>query len=93
MKKQAFFNYDFALELTEDQAESGSHSGNCYNDVKELLKLPEVLEQFESINPESIRKELKEYGAWNEAELSNDEENRIRILWIACANIREESNV
>lgn len=42
-----------------------------------------------NINPELIRKELKEYGAWNESELQDDERNWERILWITACNIKE----
>lgn len=48
--------------------------------------------RWEEIDPESIRSELKEYGAWNEEELSDDEENRRRIFWIACGNLYDEAN-
>lgn len=85
-KKSVYFNYDFSISLTKKQAQTGSHSGDCEGDVKYLLTLPSIKKQFESIDPESIRKELKEYGAWDEEELKDDESNRMRILWIACGD-------
>jgi hypothetical protein len=45
---------------------------------------------LDKISAYSLRAELREYGAWNEEELSNHEDNLARILWIACGNIREE---
>jgi hypothetical protein len=42
-----------------------------------------------NINPEFIRKELKETGAWDEIELKDDEKNWRRILWITACNIEE----
>ena len=54
-KLTAFFNHGFTIELTKGQAESGSHQGDCYDDVKELLKDESISNQFESITPESIR--------------------------------------
>lgn len=43
-----------------------------------------------NIDPELIRKELKEYGAWDENELKDDEKNWERILWITACNIKED---
>lgn len=44
-----------------------------------------------SATPEAIRAELAEYGAWDDAELADDEMNRRRIVWIAAGNIKEET--
>lgn len=41
--------------------------------------------------PEKIRRELKEYGAWDAEELADDEANRQRLVWCAAWNIAEES--
>jgi len=40
--------------------------------------------------PEAIKKELKEYGAWDEIELQDDEKNWERIVWIAACNMKEQ---
>lgn len=80
----------FEIELTKEQALSGSHPGPCDEDIAELLKVPEIAAQLDKIGDETIKAELKEYGAWDEAELADNEQNRARILWIACGNIREE---
>lgn len=40
--------------------------------------------------PDKIRRELSEYGAWDEEELSDDAANWRRIIWIAANNIAEE---
>jgi hypothetical protein len=40
--------------------------------------------------PDTIRAELKEYGAWDKEELSDDEANWQRLVWIAACNINEE---
>lgn len=37
-----------------------------------------------------VKQELKEYGAWNESELQDDERNWERILWITACNIKED---
>jgi hypothetical protein len=80
----------FEIELTEEQALSGSHPGPCDEDVKELLNVPAIASQLDKIGQDAIKAELREYGAWDEIELSDVEQNRARILWIACGDVREE---
>jgi trimethylamine:corrinoid methyltransferase-like protein len=83
-----FDNFD--LQITMPQARRGFHSGDCDEDIKALLSEPTIIRQFKKIDPESIKLELKEYGAWDEEELEDIEQNKARILWIACSNIIEE---
>lgn len=80
----------FELKITKAQAMQGSHPGPCDYDIEELLQVPAIRRQFNKIPAELIAQELKEYGAWDEQELSNHEENKARILWIACGDIVEE---
>lgn len=84
MKYEAYFER-FTIEMTEEQAVSCSHPGPCDEDVKDTL--PELNLQLDS---GLVRAELKEYGAWNETELQDDNENLLRIVWIAACDIREE---
>ena len=86
---EAYFER-FTLEITPEHAEIGSHPGACDEDIAYLLTLDEIQSQFDAISPELIAAELKEYGAWDEIELSDTESNKGRILWIACGNINEE---
>ena len=44
----------------------------------------------DSIDPELIRQELSEYGAWSEEELADDDANWQRILWLGANDISEE---
>lgn len=81
------FNYiEFDLPLT--CIKDCSHSGQCDDDVsywKNRLNL--------QIDSELLRRELKEYGAWNSEELSNHDDNLLRIIWIAAGNLRDENNL
>lgn len=86
---EALFNR-FSVRMTKEQALSGSHQGRCDEDVEELVKLPAIRRQLDKIPADDIRKELREYGAWDDQELSDDQENRLRLIWIACGNIKEE---
>jgi hypothetical protein len=73
-----------------DCAQSGS------NDEAVSYWAPIVKQQCEKDRfhnmptPESVRAELKEYGAWDEEELSDDAANWERLVWCACWNIAEE---
>jgi hypothetical protein len=77
------------IEMTLDQAESGSHQGDCDEDITELLKVTEIAAQLDKIGQEQIVLTLKECGAWDTEELSDHEQNRHRALWSACCDAKE----
>ena len=87
--KIAYFNYIESIELPIDVIEMCSHSGDCEADVEYCMELPEVKAELEGIDPENLRRELKEYGAWDSEQLSNHNDNLARILWIAAGNIQD----
>ena len=86
---QTYFDR-FTINITKDDASSGSHQGPCDEDIAYLVDKPTIRRQLDKINPEDIADELQEYGAWDETELSDHDQNRHRIIWIACGNITEE---
>jgi len=79
------------LKLTKKQAGIGSHPGESQPDVEYLRTIPAIKRQLAKIDPQILRDELSEYGAWDGNELSNHDMNLTRILWIACGDIREEN--
>ena len=79
------------FQMTLEQAQSISHQGQCDSDVLALSRVPAIASQLEAINPESLRRELEEYGAWNENELSDHDQNLQRILWLAAGNIVDQN--
>lgn len=78
------------IEMTAEQAASASHPGPCDADVAVLVADPVIAAQLDRIGPDAIRKELAEHGAWDDAELADDAQNRQRIVWIAANDITEE---
>lgn len=62
-----------------------SHQGDCDEDVESWVPKLRL-----NIDPDILRGELAEYGAWDDEELSNHEMNIRHIIWIAACNIREE---
>jgi dethiobiotin synthetase len=79
------------IEMTMAQAQSASHQGQCDDDVQALSNNRKIRRQLERIDPVALRKELAEYGAWDEQELADHEQNIQRILWIAAGDIVENS--
>jgi hypothetical protein len=41
------------------------------------------------MDPATLAAELREYGAWDDDELSEHDANLERILWLACGDISE----
>lgn len=86
-----YAEYDkFTLQMTANEAESCSHTGDCELDVLYLRGQPKIQRQFKKIAPEHIRDELQKYGAWSHEELKDDDRNQVRILWIAAGDLSEE---
>lgn len=82
----------FEITLTKEQAHLGSHQGDCAGDIRYLLTLPSVQYELSKITPSDITAELAEYGAWDEEELKDHDQNRARILWLACGQIVDKLN-
>jgi inorganic pyrophosphatase/exopolyphosphatase len=78
------------LQMTKDQAEMMSHQGQCDADVEYGMTIPKIKRQLNKIDPELLKKELKEYGAWEDDELQDHQVNLSRILWLAAGDIKEE---
>lgn len=78
------------LQMTREQAESASHSGDCDEDTRELSKVPAIAEQLARIEPGVLSGELKEYGAWDAKELKDQDQNLLRLLWVAACDTTEQ---
>jgi hypothetical protein len=87
--RAVFFNR-FVLSIPLECVEDCAHQGQCDDDVEWWTPRVMLAEPNAGISDDDIREELREYGAWEDEELSDTEENLRRILWIACCNIVEE---
>lgn len=85
--KAAYFNYIGSIELPVYIIDMMPLSGPADTAIAHMRTMPEVISELSEIDVNDLKKELKEYGAWNELELSNHDDNLSRILWIACGNI------
>jgi hypothetical protein len=65
-------------------------SGPCDNDVDDLRTVPAIRRQLDKLEPSLVAECLKEYGAWDDEELSDHEQNLNRLLWIACCDLAEQ---
>lgn len=85
----AYFNR-FTIELTDDQVDQAYHQGQCYSDCKDLMNELSSL----NIDRELMISELLEYGAWDNEELNDldDNELEIKLVWLAAGNIKEVQN-
>jgi hypothetical protein len=79
------------LQITKNQAMTGSHQGQCDSDIEYLLTIPKIKRQVKKWGPEILKRELREYGAWEDHELEDHEANIRRMLWIVCGDIMENS--
>jgi hypothetical protein len=82
----AYFNR-FTLDLPDAAVPDCSHQGACDEDVaywSARIQRPGI------ITPALLAAELKEYGAWDDEQLADDDDNWQRLIWIAAGNIREE---
>lgn len=83
-------NYGNDLKITLIDAESCTHSGQCDEDVKILMDKPYIKKQLKTLDRNQLVKELSEFGAWDEKELSNHEDNLMRWVWISAGDIVEK---
>lgn len=83
----AHFNC-FSLELPEDAVEDCSAPGQPADEA--VAYWATQVKRPAEITPEKLAAELREYGAWDDGELADDDANWRRIIWTAACNIREE---
>lgn len=81
----------FTIYLLLNDAESGSHQGDCSDDIAALRRVPYITEQLNAIYENDLRTELARWGAWSDDDLADHDENLSRILWIACGNIQDDA--
>ncbi len=80
------------FKMTMEEAWSASHQGQCDDDVKALSQVPRIARQLAKIDPQLLRDELREYGAWDGDELADHDQNLQRILWLAAGQIIDEAS-
>ncbi len=77
------------LSMTLDQALSCSHQGDCEDDCRHLVNDASICDLLDALGNEQIALGLKESGAWDAKELEDTAQNRIRAVWLAACDIKE----
>jgi hypothetical protein len=85
-----FTDYRATLRLTQDDIASVPQSGPADDAIAALRRDPRIESQLQAANMADVRLHLRGYGAWDEAELADDEASRDRWLWLAICDVREE---
>ena len=87
-RSDIWFTFD-----SEEERDSLSHMGECYNDCAYMVDSNLAL--LETIPRENAIKALKTLGAWNIEELTemDNRELYIKIVWIAAGNARDENSL
>jgi hypothetical protein len=75
--------------MTLDQAHSAYHQGRCDDDVQALSDEADIRAQLDALDVETVKRELREYGAWDDDELSDHAQNLQRLLWLAAGDIHD----
>ena len=70
--------------LPQECIDDCSHSGQCIDDVQYWIKKLDF-----DFDKEQGISYLKEYGTWDDQELDNHEDNKERVLWIACGDMSD----
>jgi hypothetical protein len=81
------------LQMTLEQARGASHQGQCDDDVAALATEPDIATQLAAIDADVLRDVLREYGAWDAAELADHAQNLQRIVWLAAGDLVDEQQV
>ena len=87
MKTQLADFERFTLEIPEQAIPDCSHQGACDEDVEHWQS---KIDRPDQCTVDALTEELREYGAWEDEELRDDDANWRRIVWIAACNLKEE---
>lgn len=75
------------LKLSLEDAHTGYHQGHCDADIRALSEDDSIASQLAALDPAIVAQELQGYGAWDEVELADHEQNLQRLLWIAAGDL------
>lgn len=80
------------LQMTKAQAASVSQPGkDAHLDVCALLRDKKIRRQVDRLDRDLVKAELREYGAWDDADMIDHEANLQRLVWLAGCDITEGS--
>lgn len=77
------------LAIDAQDADAILQPGKADDTVRAISEKPYIREQIAKLHADDIRAEVKESGAWDSEELSDDDANVQRLIWIFGCNIAE----
>ena len=83
------FSGKIELQIAFDDACACNHPGPADGAVAALALKPYIAEQLAKLDPKLLADELDDWGAWDETELADHNQNLQRILWLAACDIAE----
>lgn len=79
------------LNITKEQAASTFLPGqDCQGEVEAVMKSPALARQLKKLDPALVADELREYGAWDDEELKDHDQNLVRLVWVLCGDINDK---
>ncbi len=81
------------IEFTMGQLRSIPAQGSADDAVRAVSKEPNIKAQTDKWDTLKLVDELQGYGAWDEVELGDHDQNIQRMLWIAACDLHEEHHV
>ena len=86
----AFLDY-LELDIPVSEVVACSAPGQDATEaVDAALRNQYLASQVANFDPEKLKDELRGYGAWDEKELEDHEENIRRLIWVASSQLRDE---
>jgi ribosomal protein L32 len=79
-----------SVSLTAEQIAACSHPGRCDDDVESVIGELGLAGIGQLAQAELIRRELREWGAWDDEELKDAAQNIRRLVWIAAGDLAQE---
>jgi|688.fasta_scaffold43551_9 hypothetical protein len=78
------------LNITLNNAKKACHTGECEMDVIALSEKVSIKRQTKLIDKDILSSVLSEYGAWDQSDLKDHQQNIIRLLWLACGDLVDD---
>lgn len=79
--------YGIGIELPQDAIDDLTAAGDCEEAARHWVGRPEIAAQLDAIGHEAMVRALREYGAWTDEELVDQEWTRLRAIWVAAGAV------
>jgi hypothetical protein len=77
------------MHIKAEDASYGSQQGECDAYIADLRTVPYIREQLDKVDPDNLRRHLKDCG-YEIEKLEDHDDNLDRLLFMVCCDMREE---